>query len=191
MTASTSKTELRRSLLTLRQSMSVEQWQTNSQQLCKHLQALPLFIHAQTILAYFSVRQEPDLSSLFHLPKTWGFSRCVETQLVWHQWSPIGSLPLQKGPFGILEPDANAPLLEVEQIDLVLVPAVGCDQRGYRLGYGGGFYDRLFGSPEWTGKPTIGIVFDFAHVSQLPHDPWDQPLGAVCTETGIWKSQKG
>lgn len=190
MTASTSKTELRRSLLKLRQSMNAELWQTQSKELCEQLQMTPLFANSQTILAYFSFRQEPDLNSLFHLPKIWGFPRCVGTQLVWHQWSPTSPFLLQKGAFGILEPQVDAPLLDAEQIDLILVPAVACDKQGYRLGYGGGFYDRLLGSPAWAGKPTIGIVFDFAHLSQLPQDSWDKPLQAVCTELGVWESNR-
>lgn len=69
-----------------------------------------------------------------------------------------------------------------DEVDLILVPAVACDARGYRLGYGGGFYDRLLSSADWKSKPTIGIVFEYAYVSQLPVDPWDKPLNSICTE---------
>jgi 5-formyltetrahydrofolate cyclo-ligase len=59
---------------------------------------------------------------------------------------------------------------------------VGCDVQGYRLGYGGGYYDRLLNSPGWETKATIGVVFDFAYLSQLPVDSWDKPLERVITE---------
>jgi 5-formyltetrahydrofolate cyclo-ligase len=166
--------------------MSREDWQTSSMQLCQQLAALPLFIQAQTVLAYFSVRQEPDLSSLFQIDKTWGFSRCIDRSLVWHQWSSHSPYPLQKGAFGILEPHPDAPTLHASEIDLILVPAIACDRRGYRLGYGGGFYDRLLSSPNWLTIPTIGIVFEFALLPLLPHDDWDRSLTAVCTEWGYW-----
>jgi 5-formyltetrahydrofolate cyclo-ligase len=182
------KPTLRRSLLKSRQSLDVQTWQAKSLQLCDRLQALPQFINAKTILAYFSVRQEPDLSSLFHLDKTWGFPRCVATDLIWHYWSPQSCLPLQTGAFGIREPHPETPVVDAQQVDLMLVPAIACDQGGYRLGYGGGFYDRCLSNPTWTNMFTIGIVFDFARLAQLPHDSWDLPLQGVCTEISFFAS---
>ncbi|EKQ69848.1 5,10-methenyltetrahydrofolate synthetase [Leptolyngbyaceae cyanobacterium JSC-12] len=182
------KAALRKSLLQTRKSIETEVWQDKSLKLCKHLQVSSLFVKSQTILAYFSVNREPDLSSLFSLNKTWGFSRCVGKELIWHDWSP-NSLPLQLGAFGIPEPHPDSPRIEPETVDLILVPAVACDAQGYRLGYGGGFYDRLLSDPRWATKPTIGIVFEFARLAQLPHDEWDQRLHTVCTEAGLfWAS---
>jgi len=89
------------------------------------------------------------------------------------------------GAYGIWEPDANAPILEPAEVDLILVPSVACDRHGYRLGYGGGYYDRLLSSSEWASQLTIGIVFEFAFLPQLPSDIWDQPLSGVCTEMGL------
>ena len=180
------KKELRRSLLKTRQLLPLETCQHQSLQLCEHLKASQLFVNAKLILAYSSTRQEPDLSSLFAPSKTWGFPRCVDTELWWHEWSPSDSLPSQKGAFGILEPHPNLPLIQPDAVDLILVPAVACDRQGYRLGYGGGFYDRLLSKPPWNQKNTIGIVFDFAYLPTLPNDPWDQRLQAVCTESGLF-----
>ncbi|NET50563.1 MAG: 5-formyltetrahydrofolate cyclo-ligase, partial [Merismopedia sp. SIO2A8] len=56
---------------------------------------------------------------------------------------------------------------------------------GYRLGYGGGFYDRMLSSSEWESKPTIGIIFEQAYLPQLPIDDWDTSLQGVCTENGF------
>ncbi len=180
------KAELRKVLLQERQAIAQQEWQEKSLQLCRQLQHSVWFMEAQTVLAYFSFRQEPDLSALFHHPKTWGMSRCVGKDLSWHQWSPDATLPLQTGKFGILEPHPDAPLIEPEAVDLILVPAIACDYEGYRLGYGGGFYDRLLSSPVWSTKVAIGIVFESARLPQLPRDSWDQPLAAVCTEAGIF-----
>jgi 5-formyltetrahydrofolate cyclo-ligase len=179
------KAELRRSLLQTRKSLSREDWKTKSLQICAHLQAASVFQQAHTILSYFSFRQEPDLSSLFELKKNWGFPRCIEKSLVWHRWSFQDALPLQSGAYGILEPHSDAPLIEPEAVDLILVPCVGCDDRGYRLGYGGGFYDRLLSASEWQDKVTIGITFAFAHLPALPIDEWDQRLKGICTEKGL------
>ena len=182
------KAKLRRSLLQQRQALTPQEWRQKSDRLCTHLQSSPRFTTAKTILAYFSFRQEPDLSPLFtsgisEFSPNWGFPRCVGNHLVWHSWQPGNSL--QTGAYGINEPHPNAPTLSPEVVDLILVPAVACDSRGYRLGYGGGYYDRLLAAPEWSSKPTIGIVFEFADVPQLPIESWDKPLGAVCTEAGL------
>jgi len=179
-----SKAELRRTLLKLRQSMPVEDWREKSDRICTHLQSTPLFTQARTVLAYFSVRQEPDLSLLFtDSQHSWGFSRVQGKSLSWHSWQP--GEPLQTGAYSIFEPHPEASVLEPTEVDLILVPAVACDRRGYRLGYGGGFYDRMLSSAEWASKPTIGIVFEFAYLPRLPIDDWDKVLQGVCTETGF------
>ncbi|MBD3883560.1 5-formyltetrahydrofolate cyclo-ligase [Phormidium tenue FACHB-886] len=165
--------------------MPPDLWRTKSDRLCAHLQTCEWLYQARTVLAYVSVRQEPDLSPLLTASHRWGLPRCLGKSLAWHLWSPTESPPLQPGAYGIPEPSADTPLLQPEEVDLILVPCVGCDRQGYRLGYGGGFYDRLLSDPAWSGKPTIGIVFEFAHLPSLPLDPWDRPLRAICTEAGV------
>lgn len=179
------KPQLRQLLLQQRQSLSVLEWQVNSDRLCTQLKKSALFQQSGTILAYFSSRQEPDLTPLFKLPgKIWGFPRCQGQNLCWHRWSPEWGDGLTLGPFGIAEPQPELPQLQAAQVDLLLVPAIAIDHRGYRLGYGGGFYDRLLSQPDWRQVPTLGIVFEFGYLSRLPTDPWDLPLAGICTELG-------
>lgn len=177
------KLELRKQLLQKRKSLTPEKWQKQSQELCKQLTTIPLFQQAQTILGYCNFRQEPDLSFLYETSqKNWGLPRCEDKSLIWHRWQP--SEALKKGDYGIFAPFPHSERLQPQEVDLILVPAVACDRAGYRLGYGGGFYDRLLSDPEWVSIPTIGIIFEFAFVPKLPVDTWDRPLGGVCTETG-------
>lgn len=184
MDRSLQKTQLRQKLLKKRRLLPQNLWQEKSDRLCEQLQTLSLFREAKTVLAYFSFRQEPDLSRLFTSDRHWGFSRCVGTSLIWHEWK-VGDA-LQTGNYGIQEPLPIASLIKPIQVDLILVPAVACDYQGYRLGYGGGFYDRLLADAQWSLIPTVGIIFDFARVPQLPIEPWDKRLQAVCTETKIF-----
>ncbi|WP_009547408.1 5-formyltetrahydrofolate cyclo-ligase [Crocosphaera subtropica] len=177
------KKELRQKIIKKREKLSKIDWMNKSNKLCENLQNYPLLQKSKTILAYFSVRQEPNLISLFSTDYNWGFPRCVKKSLIWHSWRRED--PLIPGKYGILEPAANAPILTPEKVDLILVPAVACDYNGYRLGYGGGFYDRFLNSPQWHSIPTIGIIFEFALLPQLPYEPWDQKLQAICTENEI------
>jgi len=184
-------------------------WRERSQAICDGLRHSSVFQSAKVVLAYSSFRQEPDLRPLLHpgcidpsigaqsgSPQairsqnnggapTFGLPRCHGKSLVWHVWDEV-EFPLQPSTYGILEPLPHTLPIAVETVDLILIPAVACDRRGYRLGYGGGFYDRLLSSPEWSSKPTLGIVFEFARVDQLPNDPWDRPLDGVCTEAGLF-----
>lgn len=176
---------LRQQLIQTRQQLSLTDWQQKSDRICQNLISSPQFQQAQTVLAYFSVRQEPDLGRLFdEFPaRNWGFPRCQGQSLHWHHWSPSDRYALVTNRFGILEPDLRQSVIDVASVDLVLVPAVACDYQGFRLGYGGGFYDRLLSQPEWQTKPTIGIVFQEALLPQLPVQPWDERLTAVCTDS--------
>ncbi len=178
-----SKNQLRQLLLQQRQQLSPCQWQEKSNVICNLLRSSTLFVGAKNIAAYFSFRKEPDLNCLFTTEHTWGFSRCVNKTLLWHSWAC--TQPLQTNSYGILEPLPTAPLLHPKDVDLIIVPAVACDARGYRLGYGGGYYDRLLTLPQWAAKPTIGVVFDFAFFPQIPINSWDRKLHAVCTEKGL------
>ncbi|NES99560.1 MAG: 5-formyltetrahydrofolate cyclo-ligase [Sphaerospermopsis sp. SIO1G2] len=178
------KNKLRRSLLKTRQAMTVQEWREKSDRIVSQLQNSVIYNQATTVLAYFSFRQEPDISPLFsNAQRHWGFPRCVGKSLYWHFWNLDDELV--SGKYGITEPHPDAPMINPREVDLIIVPCVGCDRQKYRLGYGGGYYDRLLSSPEWSNIPTIGVVFDFAYLPQLLVETWDQPLDLVVTEVGV------
>jgi 5-formyltetrahydrofolate cyclo-ligase len=181
----TNKVILRQSIIKERRSLSLQLWQEKSQQICDNLQNYADFNQAKTILSYVSFKQEPDLSLLLTSSHNWAFPRCVEKTLIWHQYQ--GKDSLKKGAYGIIEPQEHTPIILPETADLILVPAVACDYQGYRLGYGGGYYDRLLSQPKMAQIPTMGILFEFAFLPQLPVESWDQKLTAICTETQIYR----
>jgi len=95
-----------------------------------------------------------------------------------------GLAQLSPGYRGILEPGASLPEVAVTAIDLALIPGLGFDRRGGRLGYGGGWYDRLLAEPGWR-CPIWGLSFACQIVDELPLDPHDRPVAAVVSETGV------
>lgn len=104
---------------------------------------------------------------------------------MWHQVNPRHlDRKTETGAYGILQPIPSLPQIDLTQVGVILVPAVACDRRGYRLGYGAGFYDRFL--PSQVGF-KVGVVFADYQVEELPGDPWDIPMQAVCTEAGLVK----
>lgn len=100
--------------------------------------------------------------------------------LKFREWSP-GAV-LVPGDFGAMIP-AEGAWIEPE---VVIVPLVAFDARGYRLGYGGGFYDRTLQALR-ARRPTLALGFAFAaqEVPEVPIEPTDQRLDAVITEQGV------
>ncbi len=93
--------------------------------------------------------------------------------------------------FGIPEPAVPARnLVRAQELDLILMPLVGFDDHGNRLGMGGGFYDRslefLRHRTRWRKPQVLGIAYDFQRINGLTPDPWDIPLQGVITERAIY-----
>ena len=100
--------------------------------------------------------------------------------LKFREWTP--GCALIEGEFGAKIP-AEGAWIEPE---ILIVPMVAWDRRGFRLGYGGGFYDRTLEGLR-AKRPTIAIGFAFAaqELPEVPVEPVDQPLDALVTETGV------
>ena len=86
---------------------------------------------------------------------------------------------LKAGSYGILEPESDARVISKEEIDVILVPALAFDREGYRLGYGGGYYDKFLES--FSGR-AIGLAFSDCITDKLPREAFDKPVDEVVTE---------
>jgi len=103
--------------------------------------------------------------------------------------------PTRPGVFGIAVPRGRGVPLQPRWFDLIVVPLVGIDARGRRLGMGGGFYDRALAFRRerqvWKGPRLVGFAFDCQRVATVDADPWDVRLDAVATESGVGHFAKG
>jgi 5-formyltetrahydrofolate cyclo-ligase len=96
-------------------------------------------------------------------------------------------IKLMPNQYQILEPH-NSPFQKADMLDLVLLPLVGFDRKGHRLGMGGGFYDRTFEFLLSSSKKKpflLGIAFSFQEVDSLPSDSWDVNLNGILTEKEV------
>ncbi len=108
----------------------------------------------------------------------------AEKRLCYRPWSP--GQPLVADACGIPAPPASAGDLEPHQLALLLIPALAIDRHGVRLGYGGGWYDRLRADPAWRRRPALAVLPEACVVAELPRDPWDVPLDGWISERG-WR----
>ena len=185
--SSSEKDLLRRKFLARRDALSLKERARLSREIISHLTTWPPLIQARRLLLYASFRSEVETYPLI----TWALERGKEVYLPRTYLKPrklrlfrLYSLEeLRPGAFGIPEPPAENPELSPEELELVVVPGVAFDRRGGRLGYGGGFYDRLFARAE--GAKRVGLCFSCQLVERLPLEAHDVLMHALVTEEGL------
>ena len=154
----------------------------------RHILALPPYKNCSTLLAYLPIKGEIDTMPL--LEHAWSQGRrvaipyCIPgTRLI--DFYIIHSLEgLRKKVFGILEPDP-AYHEKLENFDgcFFLLPGLAFDMDGFRLGYGGGYYDRFLNGP-YKGGITVGACYNACTVKRLVRGGYDRPCAYLVTETG-------
>ena len=145
--------------------------------------ALPQVERAGTIFAFWGIAgKEPDtarlIGQLVARGKRIGLPRMLpEHRMEVRQYCP--DRPMVQVGFGISEPGEDCPLIEKEDIDLILVPAVCYDRQGYRLGFGGGYYDRWL---EHFGGFRVGLCRGVVLQDKVPTEPHDSRVDLLLTE---------
>ena len=175
--AGVGKASLRRRLATARAAMSDSARAQASRLIRDHVLEMPEVSAAGTIAAYYSIGTEPDTHGLiFGLWKRGSYVVLPvlrpDGDLDWASYE--GPDSLAPGPRGLLEPTepARGPAT-VARADVVLVPALAVDARGYRLGRGGGSYDRALARVS-AQVPTIALLYDDELLPTVPTEAHDQ-----------------
>lgn len=178
------KTLLRARFKERRQMMIPSRKAMADHRIAVRLRALTCYRHAKTILIYVSTTIEVDTTEIIAKALSDGkqvaVPRCVPGTREM-EFFVINSLDeLSCGTFGILEPDPQkSQRLEDFSHSICVVPALACDRRGYRLGYGGGYYDRFLRN--YPGDKVL-ILYKNCFVEHIWHGRFDVPVDRIVTE---------
>jgi 5-formyltetrahydrofolate cyclo-ligase len=183
---------LRQQLRQARRDLSPVERALATHRALQRLRRSPRFLRSRCIAMYSGVGGELCPMTLAHDAITHGKTVCLPVlhpvrhgHLLFCRWKPGDTM--QTNRFGIDEPiPTSRNVVTTRQLDLVLVPLVGFDVTGNRIGMGGGFYDRTFAFRNrlsiWRRPFLLGIGFELQHVGAITRRPWDVSLDAAVTE---------
>lgn len=181
------KKDIRKQIISKRDNITILEQIKLSSIIAEKLTSLEEWKNSNSIMLYTSINSEVmtlnlitrsiEENKILILPKV------SENQII-----PI-QLPkrftLKSGYKGILEPTENKIFEDI--IDLAIIPLVGFDENGYRLGYGGGFYDRFLSKYQNKIKHKIGLGYECQKVKYIPIDNHDIKLDIIITEKNIYR----
>ena len=183
---SEAKKALRKQLRAQRRAIEPEKKFALDTLLVAHTLATKEFQSATTVFLYAPLSDEPNLLPLAEAALAKGkqvafpISHTDTHTLTFHTVDSIDAL--HEGAYGILEPSCDAPIITDTHGVLCIVPALAFDKQGFRLGYGGGYYDRLLS--EFQGI-TLGLFYHDFLQNELPRGNFDRAVNLLISEKGV------
>lgn len=179
------KKEQRRFLLARRKALSEQYRKEASERICRHVAKSDAWQKADTVFAYCPVGEEVDLTALWECALGQGrriaFPRCVNGEMVFLQVQSLSELVPDA--YGIPAPKAFAQEVLPTLDTLCIVPALSVDEKGYRMGYGGGYYDRFLAKHETLF--TLCAVYAQMQVGDVCREECDRRVKAFVNENGV------
>ena len=178
------KSHLRKQAKAIRRQLPASAHEARSSAILTRLDALEVYRNAESVAGFISIRTEvrtgPWLQALLDAGKRLALPRIDfdtgELQLHWATCLE-GLVPNR---YDIPEPPDTWPRVAANDLSVVLVPGLAVDERGHRIGYGAGYYDRLLQAhPDST---RIFVGYDFQRVAEVPNTPDDEPMDWVVTD---------
>lgn len=184
MSLTNAKSTMRQAMFAWRRALDDEARRAAARGLVATLRAERPMAVPCTVSGFWPIKDEIDVEPLMRdlhgqgcvlaLPVVQGRGQ----RLLFRVWQPGDAL--EAGVFGTLQPSADR---EIVEPDALLVPLLACDREGWRLGYGGGFYDRTIEALRRKKEiVAIGVGFDGQVVDEVPHGPDDQRLDWLLTD---------
>ncbi|UMZ74574.1 5-formyltetrahydrofolate cyclo-ligase [Natranaerofaba carboxydovora] len=184
------KKRLRKEMIDKRKEIPIEEVDRKSESIKEKFISFSSYQKANSIMAYLPFQNEVDTMPIIKdaikkgkkvtVPKTYPKTKTMVPALIVDLENDFAY-----GNYGVLEPKEDRLFpLEPTEIDLVVVPGVAFDEDGYRLGYGGGYYDRFISK---LREDTIlaAVSFEEQIVTKVPLDKWDKRLHLIFTEDRV------
>ena len=189
------KKEFRKKVINLRKEKDKDFIKHNSDIITDKLLNLDCIKNAKNIMLYLDFNNEVSTDSL--IKKLLNLGKIVSSPITLKEErklipSQITDLKngIQYGAYNIREPKPEcSPAINIKDLDVIIVPAVAYDKNCYRLGYGGGFYDRFLENLR-KDAVTIGIAFDLQIFDEVPKEAHDAQLDYIVTESRIFTPNK-
>ncbi len=186
MDASALKRLIRLEQLLFRRQLSASDRDLKSAAITERLLCFDLFQKAGSVQLYLSSQEEVDTTSLIYAAHRLKKRIAVPVldiknkTLIFSKLFRIDPDIFEVGPFGISQPKpAFQKKMDMDVIDFWIVPGIAFDKKGNRLGYGGGYYDRILSQ---TQKPVLGLAFELQIVKDVPIESTDVPVDVIITE---------
>ncbi|MCX6180172.1 MAG: 5-formyltetrahydrofolate cyclo-ligase [Chlorobiales bacterium] len=184
------KAILREKMLSLRRSIPVESRTDMSNTIGRDVIGLPEIVNARHIHLYLSMTSHAEVDTAKIIEGLTAMDKQLSVPVIID--GKLFSAAFHKGDavkvaqFGQPEPEVVS-VIDESQLDVILIPLLAFDVRGYRLGYGKGFYDFFLQRLSKLGRTPfrIGLSFSRQMVDEVPADPWDEILDGVVHEHGI------
>lgn len=177
------KAALRADALGRRDALEIDDRLEWDQQIAEQVLALPVWAGAVgPVSAYWPMRSEADPRPILEALHARGLPLClpaiVDRHMIFRRWAPYE--PIVPGGFGTLVPSPAEPVATPR---ILIVPFAAFDRRGYRIGYGKGYYDRAL--EELAPTLSIGIGYAAQEIEAVPDAPHDQRLDWIVTEREV------
>lgn len=185
MSLSQQKKELRREIKKILSALSPEYCITADKKIFEHIIATEGFQKASTVFCFVGTKAEIDTRPIIEEAWKRGKQVCVPRCISMGHMEAYAIESwddLQEGSYGIQEPKSGCPFIEPKEIDFAIIPCLSCNHEGYRLGYGGGFYDRYL---ERMSCPNAVICRAKLMVEGIPVDEFDKKADIVITENEL------
>lgn len=180
------KNKLRREIKEQRRNLDSQERETCDAKIGERLRQLWLYRESKIIFTYVSLADETDTRKFIVRAledgKKVAVPRCIKgTRNM--EFCFINSMEdLEEGAFGVLEPKESCEVISDYSEGFCIVPALSFDRKGYRLGYGKGYYDRFLA--DFCGK-TVGICYNRFVIPALPRGKFDKSVDLVVTEKKV------